>query len=96
MGDIPGLSGFSVRSAPGVSVNELARAGRFAHLQIGVTTLDVLLGDGFELVFPTPGGGVDRATVRVQDPLPPDVAMRLSALFIRRRNPYPMPRGGRA
>jgi hypothetical protein len=75
-----------VQSAPGVSVNELARAGRFAHLQISVTTLDVLLRDGFELVFPALGGGVYHATVRVQGPLPPEPlsdAKRRSCLMFR-------------
>jgi len=36
--DIPDLTGFSVRSAPGVSVDELARGGWFRHGWISVTT----------------------------------------------------------
>ena len=93
--DIPGLSGFSVQSAPGISVNDLARAGGFPHLQISVTTPDTLRRHGFDLVFPTPGAGLYHATVRVQYPMPADVATQLSALFIQRPNPYPVPRGGR-
>jgi hypothetical protein len=89
------LFGFSVQSAPGISVDELARAGLFPHLQISVTTLDILQRHGFDLVFPTPGGGMYHATVQILYPLPPDMASRLSGLFHQRRNPYPVPKGGR-
>jgi hypothetical protein len=93
--DIAGLSGFSVQSAPGISINDLARAGLFPHLQISVTTLDALRRHGFDLVFPTPGAGLYHATVRVHHPMPTDVATQLSALFTQRPNPYPVPRGSR-
>jgi hypothetical protein len=86
--DIPGLSGFSVQSAPGLSVEELARAGRFPHSWIGVTDLDTILLHGFKLVFPTPGKGDYHATIRTSYPLSPDAAVLLSRLFIRHRNPY--------
>jgi hypothetical protein len=61
---VPGLTGFSVQSAPGIQAEELARAGTFPHPRIGVTTVAVLEGHGFRLVFPTPGEGAYHATVR--------------------------------
>jgi hypothetical protein len=87
--DIPGLTGFSVQSAPGLSVDELMRGAGFPHTWISVTTLDALQRHGFDLVFPTPGKGAYHATVRAPYPLSPDMAMLLSGLFTRRRNPYP-------
>ena len=86
---VPGLSGFSVQSAPGVPVEELARAGRFPHPWISVTTVVSLRRHGLDLVFPTPGKGAYHATVRAPCPLPADIAVLLSGLFIRRRNPHP-------
>jgi hypothetical protein len=91
---VPGLSGFSVQSALGVPVEELARAGRFPHLWVSVTTVVILRRHGFDLVFPTPGKGAYHATVRAPCPLPPDVAVLLSGLFVRRRNPHPGKREG--
>jgi hypothetical protein len=82
---VPGLSGFSVQSAPGVPVEELARAGRFPHPWISVTTVVIPRRHGFDLVFPTPGRGAYHATARASCPLPPDVAVLLSGLFVRRR-----------
>jgi hypothetical protein len=92
--DILGLFGFSVQSSTGVPVGDLARVGLFPHLQISVTTLAMLRNAGFDLVFPTPGKGVYRATVRVHYPVRLDDAARLSGLFVRRRNPYPISRRG--
>jgi hypothetical protein len=86
---VPGLSGFSVQSAPGVPVEELARAGLFPHPWISVTTVTILERHGCELVFPTPRKGAYHATVGAPCPLPPDIAVLLSGLFIRRRNRYP-------
>ena len=83
---VPGLFGFSVQSAPGVAVADLARAGRFPHPWISVTTVVMLRRHGFDLVFPTPGKGAYHATVRAPCPLPPDIAVLLSSLFVRRRN----------
>ncbi len=89
--DIAGLFGFSVQSWPGVSPEDLARAGLFRNRQIGVTTLETLRRMGFEVVLSTPGKGAYHATVRAPYPLPQDVAARLSVVFIRRHNPYPVP-----
>jgi len=88
---VPGLIGFSVQSWPGVPVEELARAGRFRNAQVSVTTVDALARQGFEVVLSTLGKGDYHATVRAAHPLPPEVAARLASLFIRRRNPYPVP-----
>lgn len=86
---VNGLCGFSVQSAPGLAIGELARGGRFPHLRISVTTVDLLHENGFTLVFPTPGKGAYHATVETPWPLPLATAMLLSSLFTRRRNPYP-------
>ena len=89
--DVPGLSGFSVQSAPDVSVEELARAGGFRNLRISVTTADAQRRHGFDIVLSTPGKGGYHATVRTRYPLPLDAAVRLSGLFNRLPNPYPVP-----
>src|SRR5271166_2064645 len=88
---LPGLTGFSVQSAPGVSIEELARGGQFRNLQISVTTVSALQWRGFEVVFPTPGRGAYHATVRAPDPLPPATALLLSGLFVQYPNPHPVP-----
>ena len=88
---VPGLTGFSVQSAPGLSVEELARGGEFRNGQISVKTVGALQRHGFEVVFPTPGRGGYHATVRAPDPLPPDIAALLSGLFVQYRNPHPVP-----
>jgi hypothetical protein len=85
---VPGLCGFSVQSAPGITVEELARAGRFPHPWISVTTVAVLARHGFDLAFPTPGKGAYHATVRVPCPLPMGTAVLLGGLFVRYRNPH--------
>ena len=90
---VPGLTGFSVQSFPGVSVNELARAGQFRNPRTSVMTLDTLWCYGFELVFPTPGKGVYHATEIVPYPLTPDIAAALSRLFTQRDNPHPASKG---
>ena len=88
---LPELRGFSVQSAPGVSVEELARGGQFRNRRISVTTRNALQEHGFEVVFPTPGRGAYHATVRAPDPLPPDTAALLSSLFVQCANPHPVP-----
>lgn len=88
---LPGLTGFSVQSAPGVSIDELARGGQFRNLQISVTTVSTLQRHGFEVVFPTPGRGAYHATVRAPDPLLPATALLLSGLFVQCPNPHPVP-----
>jgi hypothetical protein len=43
---------------------------------------------GFEMAFPTLRSGAFYATVRVPDPLPPDIAMLISVLFVQTPNPH--------
>jgi hypothetical protein len=55
--------GFSIQTAPGVSVDELARGGRFPNRQIGITTVEQLRGAGVTVNFPRPGAGTHHDTV---------------------------------
>jgi hypothetical protein len=73
--DVPALTGFSVQSARCVCWEDLAQDLQWY---------------GFKLHFPSPGRGVYHATVQTPYPLPPDVADRLSGLFIQHPNPYPV------
>lgn len=88
--DVPGLAGFSVQSAPGITVDELACGGQFRNSSISVTTRATLQWYGFKLIFPTPGKGVYHETAQAPYPLPPDLADLLSCLFNQDRNPYPV------
>ena len=56
--------------------------GIFRNRQISVTTLRALRRHGFETVFPTPGRGAYHATVRVPDPLPPDIAELIARIGV--------------
>ncbi|MBI4613834.1 MAG: RHS repeat protein [Planctomycetes bacterium] len=90
---VPGVLGFSVQSAPGVSVEDLARAGRFPNVTISVTTVARLQAAGAAvgvviLVVPSPGAGY-HATVTTPVPLSFELATALSCAFDRRPNPYP-------
>jgi hypothetical protein len=66
---VPGLTGFSVQSALGLSVKELARGGQFRNGHISVTTVGALQRHGFEVVFPTPGRGGYHTTVLERLPI---------------------------
>lgn len=66
------------------------RQGGFRDGWISLTTRDDLVRYGFGIVFPAPWKSVRPATVQVQHPLPLDLAVRLSGLFIRRRKPCPV------
>jgi hypothetical protein len=83
---VPGLTGFSVQSAPGVDVDELARAGRFPNGQISVTTVERLREVGVE-VTPSPGRGL-HATAETPMPLSNEDADRISSVFEQRQNPH--------
>jgi RHS repeat-associated protein len=87
---VPGLYGFSVQSAPGLSVDDLARAGAFPNRQISVTTTAELAGVGVAVV-PSPGAGY-HATAQVPNPLPPDLASSISGVFRQQDNPFRVPR----
>lgn len=89
----PGLTGFSVQSAPGKTINELAAAGQFHNRQISVTTVEGLEDAGrclgFDIrVVPSPGRGFHN-TVTTPNPLPTDLAKALSEVFRRMPNPSP-------
>jgi hypothetical protein len=56
------ISGFSVQYAPGLSWQELAKAGQFPHAKVGYADRDALVAAvaplGYELrLIPTPGRG---------------------------------------
>ena len=85
--------GFSVQTAPGVSIDELARGGRFPNNQISWTTVDTLQKiPGVTVNWPTPGYGDYHGTVNLPNPPPPGIFNVISAQFNRMQNPYPTPR----
>ena len=93
----PGLFGFSVQHQPGLTIEQLAAAGRFPHAQISVTTTEDLVAAasdaGYTLaVVRSPGKGM-HCTVQVPDPLPDDLALALSQAFAARPNPARVRRG---
>ena len=93
--DRPELTGFSVQSALGVSVEKLAKGGQFLNPKISVTTRARLQRHGFKIVFPTPRKGLYHATVAAPYPLSPDLADDLSRLFDQYPNPHPVRKQGR-
>ena len=90
-----GVVGFSVQSAPGRTVTELAAAGQFPHKQISVTTVARLAAVGVRLV-PTAGTGYHK-TAATPRPLADADAARISAAFDPPiPNPAPVNRGSAA
>ncbi|MBM3242357.1 hypothetical protein FJZ31_39330 [Candidatus Poribacteria bacterium] len=90
---VEGLTGFSVQSAHGKTINELAAAGQFRNKQISVTTVGELEDAGWSLgfnvrVIPSPGRGFHN-TVTTPNPLPDDLAEALSEVFRQMPNPSP-------
>ena len=83
---VPGLAGFSVQSAPGLSVDELAKAGQFRHGQIGVTTVNKLRAVDVNVVK-SPGRGF-HCTATTPNPLPDALAAAISAVFETRPNTH--------
>jgi hypothetical protein len=93
---VPGLTGFSVQSAAGKTVGELARAGEVPHRRISVTTVGQIRAAGRTMgvdvdVVPSPGRGY-HATVKTPLPLPDDLAEALSKIFVQQPNPHPKTR----
>jgi RHS repeat-associated protein len=88
---VPGLTGFSVQSAPGMTIEQLAAAGQFPNSQISVTTVSQLDAIGVRVV-PSPGRGFHNTAV-VPLPLPDKLAAEISAVFRQQRNPAPVKRG---
>jgi hypothetical protein len=85
--------GFSVQTSPGVSVDQLARGGRFPNNQISWTTVDTLEKiPGVSVNWPTPGAGDYHGTVNLPNPPPPGIFGLISSQFNRIPNPHPVPR----
>jgi hypothetical protein len=89
--DPPGLYGFSVQYQRGKTIQELAVAGRFRNIHISVTTDVALVAAGVAAgyavsIVKSPGAGYHH-TVQVPFPLPLDLAVALSAVFIQQLNP---------
>jgi hypothetical protein len=80
--------GFSVQTAVSVSVDELARGGRFPNRQISVTTAEELRSLGLTVNAPTPGAGAYHGTVMVPDPPGSGVFEAISRCFTMRPNPF--------
>jgi RHS repeat-associated protein len=87
---VPGLTGFSVQSAPGQTVEQLAAAGRFPNTQISVTTVRELQRIGVP-VRPSPGQGFHNTAVTPL-PLSDSQAMQISDVFRQQPNPHPFKR----
>jgi RHS repeat-associated protein len=85
--------GFSVQTAPNVTVEELARGGGYKNSSISVSTVQQLQTiPGVTVTFPTPGGGRYHGTVNVPNPPPPGFYDLIASQFTRRPNPFPAPR----
>ncbi|MBN9064178.1 MAG: RHS repeat-associated core domain-containing protein, partial [Rhizobiales bacterium] len=85
--------GFSVQTAPGVSVQELAKGGRFPNAQISVSTVHLLQKiPGVVVRWPTPGAGDYHGTVNIPYPPPAGIFNLISSQFQQQRNPFPVPR----
>jgi RHS repeat-associated protein len=82
---VPDITGFSVQSAPGMTIEELAAAGRFRNAQISVTTVGALLKVGIP-VIPTPGQGFHNTAVTPM-PLSNEQATAASSVFKQMPNP---------
>jgi hypothetical protein len=82
---VPGLTGFSVQSAPGKTIDELAAAGQFRNAQISVTTVRAMMKVGVPVV-PSPGQGYHN-TAKTPMPLSPVQADAISSAFQQRPNP---------
>jgi RHS repeat-associated protein len=81
------MSGFSVVTAPNMSVDQLASAAQFPNSQISYTTTAQLATVGAPVV-PTPTGNNQlHATVNVPNPLDPKQASAISAVFKQKPNP---------
>lgn len=86
---VPGsnLSGFSVTTAPNMSVSELAAVANYPNAMISYTTTANLAGVGVPVV-PTPtAANALHATAVVPVPLDPKKAAEISAVFARIPNP---------
>ena len=98
-----GVFGFSVQSAPGKTVAELAHVGQFPNRQVSYATVGALqaavqtLGYQIRLIR-TPGVGFHHTLTVLYDAsgamlqtLPRDAAIAISNTFQRIPNPFPYP-----
>ncbi len=88
----PGVTGFSVRTAPGMSPTQLAlTAPTYPNKMISVTTVDALRNVGVPVVpTPNPTRGISNplhATAVVSLPLDPERAAAISEVFSQMANP---------
>lgn len=93
---VPGtnLSGFSVTTAPDMSVTQLAAVANYPNAMISYTTTAALEGIGVPVV-PTPSAAnALHATAVVPVPLDPAKAAQISAAFARIPNPSRCGGGG--
>ncbi|MGB9114986.1 RHS repeat-associated core domain-containing protein [Bradyrhizobium sp.] len=85
--------GFSVQTAPSVSISELARGGYFPNAQISVSTVQELQAiPGVTVNSPTPGFGDYHGTVNVPNPPPAGFFNVISGAFVPQPNPFQVPR----
>jgi hypothetical protein len=82
--------GFSVQTAPGLSVEAWARGGRFPNRQISVATVGALETAGPPVVGPTPGDGDHHGTVLVRVDATSETFEALSRCFSPWPNPFPV------
>jgi hypothetical protein len=86
--------GFSVQTAPGVIVEELARGGGYPNKQISVTTVDRLQSiPGVIVTTGTQGAGDYHGTVNIPYPARSGVFDSISGVFTPQPNPFPVPKG---
>jgi RHS repeat-associated protein len=85
--------GFSVQTAPSVSISELARGGYFPNAQISVSTVQELQAiPGVTVNSPTPGFGDYHGTFNVPNPPPAGFFNVISGAFVPQPNPFQVPR----
>lgn len=82
--------GFSVQTAPGLTIDELALGGMFPNSRISWTTVAMMQAiSGVVVIFPTPGRGAFYGTVIVPNPPPHGLFDQLSALFRQKQIHFP-------
>lgn len=86
-----GLTGFSVTTARGMSVDQLAFAGRYPNGQISYSTTAALSAAGAPVVATPQPGMPLHGTVSVPVPLDPVTAAKISAAFKQKPNPAKCP-----
>lgn len=90
-----GVAGFSVQSAPGRTIAELAAAGQFPHKQISVTTVTRLAAVGVRLI-PTGGTGYHKTAATPRPLADADAALISAAFDPPIPNPVPVNRSSAA